>query len=468
MPRIFDSASVRLAGLGLALVFVIGCVSVAPPTASPGGSPSATAAPSLGPSTGPATPQPSGSGAPATETPTSSPDGSPGVETPGPTPDPALAAQIDAVTVQIPPIRQLDPTGEVPYEFITRDAFRDNLLETIFEDTPREWIEAEERMLKRLGLMPQDQSMIDLIVELYGASVAAYYRPDTGRFYIIERDAPFGATDKITVAHEYTHALQDQHYDLEGSRIKDLTAGDSVLAQLSAIEGDAQLTSQQWAIDHLTDAERVELLNDALEQLGDDPFANMPLILRRQLEFPYGEGFQFIDEIHRLGGYEAVNQLLENPPASTEQVLHSAKYFSGEAPVAITLDDQSATLGAGWTRSYEQTVGELGIQVFVGGGERPPVNIPGLPVEWPHQEVAAGWGGDRLDMYENGDAWAIVWETAWDSQADMDEFATRSAELLFQLDAFSSAAPADPARNGYVIWLASDQATLDALVAATQ
>ena len=52
--------------------------------------------------------------------------------------------------------------------------------------------------------------------DLYTAEVAAYYDPADGTFYIIQRDAPFGPVDKVTTAHEYTHALQDQHFDLEG------------------------------------------------------------------------------------------------------------------------------------------------------------------------------------------------------------------------------------------------------------
>ena len=57
------------------------------------------------------------------------------------------------------------------------------------------------------------------------------------------------------------------------------------------------------------------------------------------------------------------------------------------------------------------------IQVLAAGGEAPAVNIPGFPTDWPHQEVAAGWGGDRLAMYENTDGrWVIEWQTAWDTR----------------------------------------------------
>jgi hypothetical protein len=79
---------------------------------------------------------------------------------------------------------------------------------------------------------------------------------------------------------------------------------------------------------------------------------------------------------------------------------------------------------------YEQTMGELGIQILAAGGETPQVDIPGIPADWPHADVAAGWGGDRLRMYENETGqWLITWETAWDTGTDASEFAARIREL---------------------------------------
>lgn len=353
--------------------------------------------------------------------------------TPPPSIDPAIASQIDAVTAQVPPVRQLEPTKDVPYRMITRDDFSDYLLSTADEDATPEWRAAEERFLKRMGLLPQDANLEQMLHDLYTAQVAAYYDPADGTFYIIQRDAPFGPVDKLTTAHEYTHALQDQHFDLEGSRIKDPAAGDAVLGQLAVIEGDATLTSQQWMIapGNMSPAEQLQLLAEAGGQLGNDQLGSMPLILARQLEFPYVEGFLFTRSVWGLGGYDAVNQAIQTPPSSTEQILHDDKYFSGEAPVTVPNDDLSSNLGPGFTNVYQQTMGELNIQVVAAGGERPAGYVPGLPANWPNQDAAAGWSGDHLNMYENADSsqWLIDWQTAWDTQADADEFNARMTEL---------------------------------------
>ena len=249
------------------------------------------------------------------------------------------------VTSQVPPIRMLQPTKTVPYQIISRDDFQNYLLSTADEDTTPEWRTAEQNFFKRLGLLPQDADLNALLLQLYTSEVAAYYNPDDGTFYIIDRNAPFGPIDEVTTAHEYTHALQDQHFDLEGNRIKDPAEGDQSLAQLSVIEGDATLTSQNWMKDNMSQADQLQLLQDALGQLGNDQLATMPLILRRQLEFPYTEGLLFTTDVWGLGGYDAVNQAIQTPPASTEQILHSDKYYNHEAPVAVTADRPDLGVG---------------------------------------------------------------------------------------------------------------------------
>jgi hypothetical protein len=464
----------RLSLAALALVLIVGCTTVAPaPTAvpQPTASPSPISTPGSTDGAGSPTPQPS-----ATDSSSPGPSGTPGPtgsEGPAPSIDPALAAQIDAAIASVPEIRELEPTRDVPYQFISREQFQADLQELAFADVPEDFRLAEERLLKRLGLVPDDANLTELLLELYGGQVAAYYQPDNGTFYIIQRDEPFGPLDKMFTVHEYTHALQDQHYQLEANRIKDLDRGDAILGQLAAIEGDATLTMQQWADPsrgNLTFEELIEVLTASLSGLDDDTLAQMPLVLRRQLEFPYTEGFLFIDDVHGLGGFEAVNETLIDPPDSTEQILHSQKYYDGEAPVDVELDDLSATLGDGWSRIYEQTMGELLIQVLATGGEVPPATLPGLPVEWPHAEAAAGWGGDRLNMYEHTDGrWGIVWESTWDSGPDAAEFVTRIGELASSFDGVTelSTEIRDSTTGGYQqLTIASDQGVLDAFEAA--
>ncbi|MEO8626162.1 MAG: hypothetical protein ABI452_05620 [Candidatus Limnocylindrales bacterium] len=349
---------------------------------------------------------------------------------PTPLPTADLTAQIEAVTGSVPDLRELQPTRDVPYEFITREQFQANLTELNDADTPAAVRAAEARLYKRLGLLPADADMEALLNQLYGAQVLAYYNPEDGKFYIIKRDQPFNATDKIVVAHEYTHALQDQHFDLKDNTISDNSQGDAQLAQIAVIEGDATLTSQLWATDNLDLGDMIQLLVDGFSELNQSSLEGIPLVLTRQLEFPYTEGFTFATALHDRGGFDAVNSAITTPPASTEQILHPDKYFAHEGAVEISMPDISSSLGAGWSLAYQQTMGELLIQILAAGGEAPPGYIPGLPATWPHADVAAGWAGDRLNMYEKSDgSWLIAWQTHWDTQADAITFRVRVDEL---------------------------------------
>ncbi len=354
-----------------------------------------------------------------------------------PTPQPAadLTAEINSVTASVPAVRELQPTRDVPSEFITREQFQADVEELFNTDSTPEERAAEGRLYKRLGLLPPDADMDALISQLYGAQVAAYYNPEDGKFYVIRRDSPFNATDKIIVAHEYTHALQDQHFDLKNNTITDNSQGDAQLAQLAVIEGDATLTSQLWATDNLGVGDMIQMLIDGFSELDQSSLEGVPLVLRRQLAFPYTEGFEFATALHDKGGYDDVNAAIATPPASTEQIIHPDKYFAHEGAISIDIPDLSSSLGAGWSLAYKQTLGELGIQILAAGDERPPVDIPGFPAEWPHADVAAGWNGDRLQMYENtGGSWSIVWQTNWDTQADAIAFRARMDELTGQFD----------------------------------
>ncbi len=389
-----------------------------------------------------------------------SPPGSPGV---GRTPPPDISAQIDEVVAQVPPIRELEALRDVPYILLNREEFQAELEQILADEVDPAELAIEGRLLERLGLLPEDTDLYELLLQLYGSQVAAFYRPDTSTFYIIERDSPFGPVDRMIVAHEYTHALQDQHYDLEGTRIADPSEGDAVLAQLAAIEGDASLLMYEWAFSTLSLREQIELLSGLMPTPTDQELLEgMPPVLQRQLAFPYNEGFLFATEVQRQGGWSAVDETLSEPPASTEQILHPDKYFAREQPIRIELPDLAATVGENLSNVYQQTMGELNVQVWLADGEAPPT--PGLPsASRPWQDAAAGWGGDRLAMYENdaGD-WVIVWQTAWDSATDAQEFEAIASGLLDGLGSETGIDRAGAGTPTVTILLASDAALLEA------
>jgi hypothetical protein len=127
---------------------------------------------------------------------------------------------------------------------------------------------------------------------------------------------------------------------------------------------------------------------------------------------PYLDGLTFVAALRQAGGWDAVNAAFERLPASSEQILHPERY-PDDRPARVELPDVAAALGDGWTDRYTQTLGELGARILLAeGGSESDV-----------ASAADGWGGDRLVMVEGpDDTWAIVWQTAWDSGDDAQQF----------------------------------------------
>jgi hypothetical protein len=313
-------------------------------------------------------------------------------------------------------IRGLSPKAEVTRTTIDEAALRELLEEITAADHPPEEVAATEQLYRGLGLLGPDQSLSAVTGELLGDQIAGFYRTDSGELYVVSRSGGVGAIEKVIFAHEYDHALQDQHFDLEAITGDAFTEGDRALARTALIEGDGTLLMSLWTREHLSIAELLELVGMAVgpSQEGLD---RAPPFVRETLLFPYGAGLNFVTGLQLEGGWEAVDRAFASPPDSTEQILHPEKYAAREAPVDVSLPaDLAARMGDGWTQTIDDTFGEFQIGAWL--------RALGVPAE-AATDAAAGWGGDRIALLEGpDDAWAIVWETAWDTQDDAQQFAT--------------------------------------------
>jgi hypothetical protein len=248
-----------------------------------------------------------------------------------------------------------------------------------------------------------------------------------------------GPLEAIVVAHEFTHALQDQHWDLEGTRITDLSRSDEIIAQQSLTEGDATSSMFDWALRAFQDrpGDLLEIAGSAFTRQDERLLRRMPPILRRQLESPYLDGFAFVNALRGRGDWAAVDAAWERRPVSTEQILHPDLY-PDERPVPIELPDVAAALGPGWTAPYQQTLGEMQMGVWVADGRQGQTLLPGLPAPLPRAEAVEGWGGDRLMSLDGPDGtWAVVWQTSWDSGPDAREFREAAVAAMRDLDGAS-------------------------------
>ena len=331
----------------------------------------------------------------------------------------APAAPVATITSRVERIRGLRfETRPRPAEVSPAQAKRDGL-----EDLDRSYPAAERRVdeevLKLLGLLEPGVDLRDVSATVFGQGVAGYYDPRTKRLRIVrgaQTTNPF--LEEITLAHELTHALEDQRLglDLEDSSGSD----DAALAELALVEGSATAVMLTYGERHFS-AEQT--LGGLFASLGQDT-GDLPPFVEAQLLFPYLTGQRFVERLYATGAdsWSVVNTAERfRPPASTEQVLHPEKYLAVEQPDRVRLD-VGGELGEGWRRTASGTWGEWATgELLANSGP------------------AEGWGGDRYELWQQPvDACqapcrqrdALVMRWRWDTRRDAREFETALREWL--------------------------------------
>ena len=372
-----------------------------------------------GPAVPTGSPTPSPSTPPSSAPPTSSPTASAAAT---PVPSGAVDAIFDTIEAQVVALRGL-PATDVKRQTIDAATLKSINAKSFDEDNPPDYIAANERMYKAFGLMPPDQSLKKLFLELIDSQVAGFYRPDDKTLYVVSRSGTVNGADKITFAHEYDHALQDANFTVFKDQKDLLDQSDRALARAAVYEGDATLLMALWGGGNLTPAEFAEV-----QAAGTDPEAmailgRTPPILVEGLLFPYTAGQAFVLPIQMSAGWKGVDALYAAMPSSTEQVLHPDKYKAGEKPIAVKLPAAlAADMGDGWKVATQDTFGEfqLGVWLRESGVRASDASA-----------AAAGWGGDRLAVL-NGpdDAWAVVLRSTWDTDDDATAFRQAAGQAV--------------------------------------
>jgi hypothetical protein len=340
---------------------------------------------------------------------------------------PALDEHLTAIELYISETRQLPIITPVDRQFPTREeaiAYITAAYETEFSPE----IALEETLFYRaLGFIPDDLNLREFYSAFMSDQVAGYYDTITKSMNTIlfsggELGDELPAFEQIIYAHEFTHALQDQHFDLTVLQAQTQTT-DSSLALLALIEGDATYMMQTFTF-HLMNT-RADILSELMavtDLTNTAMLENTPPIFLAEVNFSYMEGLAFINSIQLRGGWDAVNALYSNIPVSTEQILHPEKYRAGELPIAVELGDMLPVLGDEWEMVVTRTVGEFYLREYLRNHLRGSIAV----------SSARGWGGDSLAIYHHADTDSIAWTMtiAWDSVDDEAEFARAYGEFL--------------------------------------
>ncbi|HKY59434.1 MAG TPA: hypothetical protein VJP59_00335 [Gemmatimonadota bacterium] len=328
----------------------------------------------------------------------------------------ALLAAARAVSREVAAIRRLEWLRPVDFQVSDRATIRRFAQASLDREmSPDQWA-AYEALLQHCGLLPAGVDLRDLVVRLYAEQVAGYYEPARKTFYLA--DWLPRLIQRAVVAHEATHALQDQHYDLVGWMAEVAPTEDGALARAAVIEGDAMVAMLAYLLgpvgagpENLPDVGR--LLAGQAGQVGQGfpTFAAAPPALQRLFLFPYVEGSAFVQAGLREGGWAAIDSLYADPPASTEQILHPERYWDARDPPR-SAELPAGVPGAPWISG---SWGEVGIQIILAAALTDTAAV---------QDAARGWDGDRYALYRSeGGPPAFAWTLLWDTPRDAERFA---------------------------------------------
>jgi hypothetical protein len=331
--------------------------------------------------------------------------------------DESALESMQIVKERVSELRGLETLKPVTKAFLTTDELRQRIEDEFLEEYSEQEARDDVLLYVAFELMEPDVDLYNLLIDLQTEQVAGFYDPDTKEMYVVKGDEEPGALERSVFAHEYTHALQDQHFDLVALGFTDQGEDEDEdserdFAIRCLVEGDATLLQQQYMLQYFDRDDLQEML-DRIDETDSSVLEATPAIIRESLLFPYEAGLPFVMALFADGGWPAVDAVYANPPLSVEQILHPERY-PDDVPAIVTLPPLTDTLGAGWRLVDEDVVGEFGLRLYL------EARVSSSDAE----DAAEGWGGDHYAVHwrEDESAFVLVVRLAWDTPADAAEF----------------------------------------------
>lgn len=380
---------------------------------------------------------------------------------PAPTPaeDPAVAkkkhddealARVQTIKTGLASLRALEFKQEVPAQFQSTADFRTFVAAEVRGDHNADRAPDIAKAMLQIGLLASPVDLNQTLEDAMVTQAAAYYDPKQKKFFIVMVPADNMGLDTIA-AHELTHALQDQYFDLTAYLDPKVALDDDqVTARKFVVEGEATLTMFAYAGEamagdalkgkHLLDPAFLPMLKPSLAMaaamtiddfkamtkqqaagatgMSDDIKKSLdamdtipPVILVPMMD-SYMKGSLAVLEAYQAGGWAEVAKLYSHPPDSTEQVLHpdTKLYPKRDVPKKVTLPKLP-----GYTEVYGNTAGELEWRIYFGLWNK---DAPAA------MAAAAGWDGDHWSVVtDKAGALVGLIATTWDTASEAKEFA---------------------------------------------
>ncbi len=222
-------------------------------------------------------------------------------------------------------------------------------------------------------------------------------------FYSLTSDRVFVRGEQLTpavrvvLAHELTHALQAQHFELATGGENDLELRSVVEADALRVEGvyiDSLSADEQTAADQAN-----SLAPDAEQGLSDVPWAVV-----EQRYAPYVLGPMLVGDVFAAHGNEGVDQLIRTPP--TEEILLNPWLYGdpGQGPVVVAVEVPLGTT----VIDEPQPLSEVDVLIMLDAW---------LP--WTQaREALNGWAGSSYTSYQREGTVCFTATVTFDDSAD--------------------------------------------------
>jgi hypothetical protein len=333
------------------------------------------------------------------------------------------------VKARVEKIRGLKLTANVPVSYLSVAETESRFRTEFARETSQAEIDAGVDEGKLIGLYPPDmkierKDLADMALELAG-----FYDPRQKDIVVIDRPIAVALPERYrstvtelkkletagTLGHELTHALQDQHFDIEAAQKKFKGDTDHELAYKAIVEGDATLSGFSVVTGRVDD-QTIDYFDTHLQDIVPifmGRTEGKPRAMTYPFIFQYTEGARFVAEAYHRKRWDGVNALFTGPPLSTQQIMHPELYFDHPTPAKTVMLAGYEKVLRDWKKVDEDTLGELMLKIMI---ERT------MGEQTPYVEAAAKWAGDRIVALQKGKSMTVLWMLTFRNAGCADNF----------------------------------------------
>ncbi|HEX4003614.1 MAG TPA: hypothetical protein VHX36_13270 [Candidatus Acidoferrales bacterium] len=314
-----------------------------------------------------------------------------------PAPNPEFLQAADEVLQQMSQILHLPVLEPLKKSLRSKDQIRAYLISEEANDKDAAQRYADRKALEAFGLIPKDFPLDSFMIQVLTDQVAGFYDPKAKEFYIADWIEP--SEQREVMSHELTHALEDQSFHIDPWIKAARPNDDAEMARDAVSEGSAMAAMVDYALRDdkvsVRDLPDITLLmrSSALDEMDKDPnLVKAPVYIRDGLLFPYLAGASFTQQFLKAhDGWPDLKLVFQNPPVSTQQIMHPDLYLKGVMPRKVVLPEWKGLVPADWKLLEENVMGELGLEEILKqfiGAQRA-------------DELSPAWTGDRYAVFED-------------------------------------------------------------------